>query len=345
MSVFLPEKLLTSLRSAPRRWLLTGAAGFIGSNLLEALLECGQEVVAIDNFSTGSRKNIDEVRSIVGTAATQRLRFIEGSVADARTVAGAMAGVDVVCHQAALGSVPRSVEDPLASNEANVTGFVTVLDAARRAGVRRIVYASSSSVYGDGARGDRPSTEDDIGKVLSPYAATKRANEVYADAFAQVYGLELVGLRYFNVFGPRQDPAGPYAAVIPRWVASILSGERCVINGDGQTTRDFCYVANVVQANLLAATVPGLSGAAVMNIAVGERTSLNELHGHLTAKLRTHTRDEPLPAEHAPFRPGDIRHSCADISRARSVLGYEPTHRVAEGLDSALGWYVVSLRR
>lgn len=328
----------------PARWLVTGAAGFIGSNLVETLLRAGQYVTGIDNFATGHRRNLDEIHRSVGAEAWSRLRFIEADIRDAVACREAVAGADHVLHQAALGSVPRSIAQPMPSFAANVEGFLQLLEAARAAGVRRFVYASSSSVYGD--HPDLPKVEARTGRVLSPYAATKAADELFAGTWARVYGIECVGLRYFNVFGPRQDPDGAYAAVVPRWVASLLKGEPVWINGDGETSRDFCYVANAVQANLRAAIAPALASPhEVFNVAVGERTTLNalfELIRDLLAK-----RDSALAGasvSYRAFREGDVRHSLADIGRARSMLGYAPTHRVGEGLAEAIDWYVSFVR-
>jgi UDP-N-acetylglucosamine 4-epimerase len=328
----------------PARWLVTGAAGFIGSNLVETLLRAGQQVTGVDNFATGHRRNLDEIHRSVGAEAWSRLRFIEADIRDAVACREAVDGADHVLHQAALGSVPRSIAQPMPSFAANVEGFLQLLEAARAAGVRRFVYASSSSVYGD--HPDLPKVEARTGRVLSPYAATKAADELFADTWARVYGIECVGLRYFNVFGPRQDPDGAYAAVVPRWVASLLKGEPVWINGDGETSRDFCYVANAVQANLRAAIAPALASPhEVFNVAVGERTTLNalfELIRDLLAK-----RDPALAgasASYRAFREGDVRHSLADIGRARSMLGYAPTHRVGEGLAEAIDWYVSFVR-
>ncbi|HEU5297420.1 MAG TPA: SDR family oxidoreductase [Burkholderiaceae bacterium] len=328
------------LRSRSRVWLVTGSAGFIGSNLLEALLGAGQTVVSIDNFATGHARNLDQVRAAVGDAAWSRHRFIEGDIADPDVCRRACEGVELVLHQAALGSVPRSIKDPLATHRANATGFINMLVAAKDAGVQRFVYAASSSTYGDSPT--LPKVEHVIGRPLSPYAVTKYLNELYADVFGRCYELATVGLRYFNVFGPRQDPDGAYAAVIPRWVASMLGGQPCVINGDGTTSRDFCFVANAVQANLRAALTsdPEAIGQ-VYNIAVGERTTLSELHALIADALR---RERPeivvLPPERAPFRAGDVRHSLADIGKAQRLLAYQPTHDVRQGLREALSWYV-----
>jgi len=330
-------RVRAELAADPRRWLVTGSAGFIGSHLVETLLGMGQEVVSLDNFATGFRRNLDEVAAAVGTDAARRHTFIEADLADLAACRAACQGVAVVLHQGALGSVPRSIEDPLATHATNATGFLNLLVAARDAGVARVVYASSSSIYGD--HPGLPKVEDAIGQPLSPYAVTKQVDELYADVFERAYGLPTVGLRYFNVFGPRQDPEGAYAAVIPRWVRAMLRAEPVEIHGDGETTRDFCHVDNVVQANLLAATTDGATGRAY-NVAVGERTSLNELHATI-AEL-AHERHPGLPvaaAIHDDFRPGDVRHSLADIARARTYLGYEPTHDLRTGLRASLPWY------
>jgi len=341
MSAF--EVALESMRTRPRRWLVTGVAGFIGSNLAQSLLEAGQSVVGVDNFATGHRANLDELRGLVGPQRWSQLRFHEGDVALPEVCLQALDGVDVVLHQAALGSVPRSIEDPLASNEANVTGTLALLEAARRAGVRRFVYASSSSVYGDSPT--LPKVEDQMGQLLSPYATTKLANELYAGVFGRLHGTETVGLRYFNVFGPRQDPEGAYAAVIPRWIAAMVRGDDVGINGTGETSRDFCYVKNVVQANLLAATVEDRAALnQVYNVAVGRRTTLNELFELLRERLAPrHPHLEGLKPVYGPFREGDVLHSLADTTRARQLLGYESTHSIEQGLDEALDWYERSL--
>ncbi len=333
------------LRAEPRSWLVTGAAGFIGSHLTEHLLALGQRVVGFDNLSTGSRRNLELVLQAAGGEASKRFRFEEGDLRDPSACARAVSGVDLVLHQAALGSVPRSIKDPLTSHEVNVTGFLRILEAARGAGLARIVYASSSSVYGDHPA--LPKVEEAVGCPLSPYAATKAADELYADAFGRSYGLELVGLRYFNVFGPRQDPDGPYAAVMPRWFAGLLGGGEVVLHGDGETSRDFCYVENVVQANLLAATAtdPAAMGQ-VYNVAYGARTTLSELFGLIRDEVAK-VRPEAALAEptRTDFRPGDVRHSLADIGKARRLLGYEPTHSVREGLALAAAWYAAAARR
>ena len=335
------QQVRAELQAAPRRWLVTGAAGFIGSNLVEALLRLGQEVVAMDNFATGHRRNLEQARAGAGEAGS--LRFVEGDIRDLDTCRRLCEGVDVVLHQAALGSVPRSLDDPLATNAANVTGFLNALLAARDGGVGRFVYAASSSTYGDHPA--LPRVEDRIGRPLSPYAVTKYVNELYASVFQRAYGVQTVGLRYFNVFGRRQDPDGAYAAVIPRWVAQMLRGEPCRIHGDGETSRDFCYVDNVVQANLLAATAPTEHTGEVYNVGCGEGTTLNRLHALLREGLaRRHAQVDIPGPEYADFRPGDVRHSVADITRIRTRLGYQPTHTAAQGLSEALAWYVDDLR-
>ena len=327
------------LRTVPRRWLITGVAGFIGSNLLESLLSLDQEVVGLDNFATGHRKNLDIVRSLVTTDQWSRFTFIEGDITDLEACRRAAANVDFVLHQAALGSVPRSLENPIRTNETNITGFLNMLVASRDAGVRRFVYAASSSTYGD--HPSLPKVEDRIGKPLSPYAVTKYVNELYADVFARSYGMSTVGLRYFNVFGPRQDPKGAYAAVIPKWFSSLLRGETVYVNGDGSTSRDFCFVANTVQANILAAVAEDPAAVnQVYNVALGDRTTLNELFQYirdLVAQTSPGVSDaEPV---YRDFRGGDVRHSQADVSKARTLLGYEPTHRVVEGLRLTSSWY------
>jgi len=338
----MPDALATcsaQLRARPMRWLVTGSAGFIGSHLLEALLRLGQHVVSVDNFATGHRSNLVDVERAVGESAWSRHRFDLADIADLDVCHRACDGVDVVLHEAALGSVPRSIEDPLKTHGANLTGFLNLLVAARDAKVQRFIYAGSSSVYGD--HPELPKREGAVGRPLSPYAVTKYADDLYAQVCASCYGLCTVGLRYFNVFGPRQDPEGAYAAVIPRWMAAALMGTPIVIYGDGQTSRDFCYVANVVQANLLAATVRDASVAGdVYNVAAGARTSLNDLYRMLRDILaETFPKIRVAPATHAGFRVGDVRHSQADISKAVRALGYTPTHDVAAGLRESLVWY------
>ena len=337
------QEVQASLRQRPRRWLVTGVAGFIGSNLLEALLTLDQQVIGLDNFATGYARNMDEVRQIVGAERSRNFTFIEGDIRNLDDCRRACAGVDIVLHQAALGSVPRSIEDPLATHAANVTGFVNMLVAARDAKVGRFVYAASSSTYGD--HPGLPKVEEVIGRPLSPYAVTKYANELYADVFARCYGVNSIGLRYFNIFGARQDPNGAYAAVIPRWIAQFIGRAPVYINGDGDTSRDFCYIENAIQANLLAATTDEPEALnQPYNVAVSERTTLNELFEMERALLVEHF---PWVGDARPhyreFRDGDVRHSQADISKARRLLGYAPTHRIQDGLKVAMGWYIKSL--
>jgi UDP-N-acetylglucosamine/UDP-N-acetylgalactosamine 4-epimerase len=339
------KTLEQSLQLVPKSWLVTGAAGFIGSNLLQALLRLNQRVVGLDNFSTGKQKNLEQVQELVTPEQWKRFRFIRGDIREILICREACKAVDFVLHQAALGSVTRSLEDPVQTHESNVTGFLNMLLASRDAQIKRFVYASSRSVYGD--HPGLPKVEDDLGNCLSPYALSKRIDELYANIFTQCYGTECIGLRYFNVFGPRQDPSGPYAAVIPKWIYSMLLNQPVQINGDGESSRDFCYVANVVQANLLAATTQNAEARnRVYNIAVGGRTTLNELFIMLREQLKRCdlpvSEVEPLYGE---FRPGDVRHSQADISSARRLLGYEPSHSITQGLDEAFEWYLANAPR
>lgn len=326
------EQVLAHLRGRRYRWLVTGAAGFIGSNLVEALLRLGQTVTGLDNFSTGFRHNLDAVRALAGEAATGCFRFIEGDLRALDDCRAACEGVDFVLHEAALGSVQRSIEDPLLTNASNVTGFLHMLVAARDAGVKRFIYAASSSTYGD--HPVLPKTEAVIGNPLSPYAVTKYVNELYADVFHRRYGFDSIGLRYFNVFGPRQNPNGAYASVVPKWLSALAGGEEVVINGDGETSRDFCFIDNVVQANLLAALTEDAAALnQVYNVAFGGRTTLNELFGVMRDLL---AEECPSVRERQPvyagFRDGDVRHSQADITKAATLLGYVPTHDVMSGL-------------
>jgi UDP-N-acetylglucosamine/UDP-N-acetyl-alpha-D-glucosaminouronate 4-epimerase len=307
------------------------------------LLQAGQNVVALDNFATGHQRNFDEVARKLPEAFGAQFRFIEGDIRDREACAAAVAGADYVLHQAALGSVPRSIADPLTSHDVNITGFLNMLDAARQAGARRFVYAASSSTYGDSL--ELPKREEKIGNPLSPYAATKLANEIYAAVYARTYGFKATGLRYFNVFGPRQDPNGAYAAVIPKWTAAMIEGQPVTINGDGQTSRDFCYVANAVQANIRAALAPDEVQGEVFNVAVGERTSLRELFSKLGEALERHQVHYGLEPVMSEFRPGDVRHSLADIGKARELLGYEPTHRIGRGIEEAMPWYLDFFRK
>lgn len=327
----------TLLSQRRAHWLVTGAAGFIGSHLVETLLKAGQHVRGLDNFATGYRHNLDDIRARVGEAAWTNFSFIEADIRDRATCAAAVEGIDHVLHQAALGSVPRSIADPLTTHDVNATGFANMIDAARLAGVGSFVFASSSSVYGD--EPTLPKVEDRVGRVLSPYALSKLHNELVAGIYARSYGFASTGLRYFNVFGPRQDPEGAYAAVIPRWTAAMIAGEEVVINGDGQTSRDFCYVANAVQANLRAALSPQAGEARLLNVAYGERTTLNQLFGLLRDGLGTLGHAYDRAATHADFRAGDVRHSLADIGAAQAAIGYASTHSLGEGLREALPWY------
>ena len=333
------------LRQRPRRWLITGVAGFIGSNLLETLLKLDQEVVGLDNFASGYARNLEQVREAVGPKAWRNFTNIEGDIRDLSVCRRACAGVDFVLHHAALGSVPRSIEDPLATHEVNVTGFVNMLIATRDARVSRFVYAASSSTYGD--HPGLPKVEEAIGKPLSPYAVTKYVNELYADVFARCYGVTSIGLRYFNIFGPRQDPDGAYAAVIPRWIAQLVGRQPLYINGDGATSRDFCYVENAIQANLLSATTETPEALnQVYNVAVAERTTLLELFELERALLSDHfpwVRDSR--PHYREFRAGDVLHSQADISKAERLLAYAPTHRIRDGLREAIHWYAGNLPR
>lgn len=320
-------------------WLVTGAAGFIGSNLVETLLRLDQRVVGLDNFSTGKRANLEQVRAAVSEAQWKGLRFVEADIRSMQDCRDACAGVDVVLHQAALGSVPRSIDDPVTSNENNVTGFLHMLTAARDAGVSRFVYAASSAAYGDHPA--LPKVEANIGNQLSPYAVTKYVNELYAGVFARCYGFRSIGLRYFNVFGPRQDPDGPYAAVIPKWIAAMLRGEEVYINGDGSTARDFCYVDNAVQANLLAGmTRDEAATDQIYNVAVNAQTSLTELFGMIRTQLAGKVPHlGSLQPVHRDFRRGDVRFSLADIGKAHRLLNYQPAWRVEEGLQKTVNWY------
>jgi UDP-N-acetylglucosamine 4-epimerase len=336
------SELTKSMTAEPSRWLITGVAGFIGSNLLEQLLKLGQTVVGLDNFMTGYQKNLDMVRDIVGPEAWSRFTFIEGDIRDIETCHAACKGVQHVLHEAALGSVPRSIDDPLLSNSCNITGYLHMLVAARDAGVKSFVYAASSSTYGDSP--ELPKVEDKIGSPLSPYAVTKYVDELYADVFHRCYGFSSVGLRYFNVFGQRQDPYGAYAAVIPQWFASLIKQETVFVNGDGETSRDFCYIDNVVQANLLASFAQGDASNKIYNVAFGQRTTLNELFGLIKEEVARH-KPEVVGAEcvHRDYRAGDVRHSLADISRAQTLLGYNPQFDVRQGLRLAGDWYAANL--
>lgn len=344
------ESLQERLRAECHTWLITGVAGFIGSNLLETLLKLDQRVVGLDNFVTGHRHNLDEVRLSVAAAQWEKFQFIEGDICEIDVCKKAMTficenesfAVEYVLHQAALGSVPRSLADPLTTNKNNISGFLTVLIAARDANVKSFTYAASSSTYGD--HPGLPKVEDTIGSPLSPYAVTKYVNEIYADVFARCYGFPTIGLRYFNVFGKRQDPNGAYAAVIPKWTQAMIRGEIVAINGDGETSRDFCYIDNTVQANLLAATVERSQARnQVYNVAVSGRTTLNQLYALLRENLAVNGIEYCRSPEYCDFRGGDVRHSQADITKAEDLLGYVPKYSVASGLRNAVSWYMKNL--
>ncbi|HJD43660.1 MAG TPA: Vi polysaccharide biosynthesis UDP-N-acetylglucosaminuronic acid C-4 epimerase TviC [Candidatus Paenalcaligenes intestinipullorum] len=333
------EQLLTCLQNQRHMWLVTGCAGFIGSNLVEMLLRHNQQVRGLDNFATGHAYNLEEVRVAVGEECWQNFQFVEGDIRDADTCQAACEGVEYVLHQAALGSVPRSLANPATTNQVNIDGTLNMMVAARDAQVKGFVYAASSSTYGD--HPGLPKVEDRIGKPLSPYAVTKYVNELYADVFKRSYNFNSVGLRYFNVFGRRQDPNGAYAAVIPKWIAAMIAGQPITINGDGETSRDFCYIDNVVQANLLAAFAQGEAAEAqVYNVAVSGRTTLNQLYEYLKSELLSQGRSYDLAPEYGDFRPGDVRHSQADISKAKTLLGYEPAFTIQQGIHAAMPWYL-----
>ena len=333
------DEVRSALQNQSHTWLITGVAGFIGSHLLEELLQLGQRVVGIDNFSTGREINLQQVQAIVGDENWSRFTLIKGDICDLDTCQKAVSGVDYVLHQAALGSVPRSIENPIRTHESNVNGFLNMLEAVRLAKVKTFVYAASSSTYGD--HPGLPKQEDLIGNPLSPYAVTKYVNELYANVYTRVYGVNTVGLRYFNVFGPRQDPNGAYAAVIPKWCDMLKRHEVCHINGDGETSRDFCYVKNAVQMNLLAALTEDQDAKnQVYNVAVGDRTTLNQLFSAIRERL---AEDDASVLGQEPnyrdFRAGDVRHSQADISKAQTLLGYQPTHRISDGLTETVRWF------
>lgn len=341
------EEIQVNLRAASKTWLVTGVAGFIGSNLLETLLKLDQHVVGLDNFSTGFQRNLDEVKESVTEAQWQRFQFVEGDICDLDTCKSVMkhatnGDINYVLHQAALGSVPRSIDDPIKTNKSNIDGFLNMLVAAKEASVESFTYAASSSTYGDHPA--LPKVEENIGNPLSPYAVTKYVNELYASVFARVYGFKTIGLRYFNVFGPRQNPDGAYAAVIPKWSAAMIKGEPVLINGDGETSRDFSFVANAVQLNILAATASDEVKGEIYNMALGDRTSLNELFDGIKNALKANQiqyNDEPV---YQDFRPGDVRHSQAEISKAKTKLGFSPSHRIIEGIYDAMPWYVDKIK-
>lgn len=336
------QDALDHIKREPGTWLITGCAGFIGSNLLEALLAMDQHVIGLDDFSTGHQHNLDEVQAAVSDEQWARFVFHQGDIRDLSTCRRALKGVNYVLHQAALGSVPRSLADPINTDSVNVSGFLNMLVAARDEGVSSFVYAASSSTYGDHEA--LPKVEDRIGRPLSPYAVTKFVNELYADVFARSYGFGSVGLRYFNVFGKRQDPEGAYAAVIPKWIAAMIRGDDVVINGDGQTSRDFCHIDNVVQANILAAMAQPGGVNQVYNVACSARTTLEELFDYLSRALANNGIDYGKAPVYGDFRAGDVRHSEADINKARELLGYEPLHDIVRGIEVSMPWYTQFLR-
>jgi UDP-N-acetylglucosamine 4-epimerase len=335
------QTVCEQLKGAPKTWLITGIAGFIGSNLLETLLKLDQKVVGLDNFATGHQHNLDEVKGCVSEAQWSNFNFIEGDIRQFVDCQTACNGVDYVLHQAALGSVPRSIVDPITTNDTNISGFLNMLTAARDAHVSSFSYAASSSTYGD--HPGLPKVEENIGNPLSPYAVTKYVNELYADVFARSYAFKAIGLRYFNVFGQRQDPNGAYAAVIPKWTASMIAGDDVFINGDGETSRDFCFIENTVQANILAATAPEEAKNQVYNVAVGDRTTLNDLYAAIQAALLENSINYAKPAVYREFRAGDVRHSQASIAKIQQALGYMPEYPIAEGIQLAMRWYVNNL--
>lgn len=340
------EKVKTQLKAKPKVWLVTGVAGFIGSNLLETLLLLDQEVLGLDNFSTGYKHNLEQVKDLVTRAQWEKFTFIEGDICDYAVCETALTfggrSVDYVLHQAALGSVPRSIADPIATNSANISGFLNILTASKEANVSSFTYAASSSTYGDHPA--LPKVEENIGKPLSPYAVTKYVNELYASVFASTYGFNAVGLRYFNVFGKRQNPNGDYAAVIPKWTSTMINGDELFINGDGQTSRDFCFIENTIQMNLLAAMAPDEAKNQVYNVALGDRTSLIDLFKMIKKSLQINgvsVSSDPIFQE---FRAGDVRHSQADISKAKKMLGYIPEYKISQGISKSMPWYIEFLQ-
>ena len=332
------QTVCEQLKQAPKTWLVTGVAGFIGSNLLETLLKLDQKVVGLDNFATGHQYNLDEVQSLVKPEQWANFKFYVGDIRNFEDCQKACVGVDYVLHEAALGSVPRSIADPITTNAANITGFLNMLTAARDAEVKSFTYAASSSTYGDHPA--LPKVEENIGKPLSPYAVTKYVNELYADVFAKTYGFKAIGLRYFNVFGKRQDPNGAYAAVIPKWTAAMIAGDDVFINGDGETSRDFCFIDNTVQANILAATANDEAKNQVYNVAVGDRTTLNDLFNAIKAALNENGVTYAKEPVYRDFRAGDVRHSQASIEKIKNLLGYEPEFVIFQGIAKAMPWYV-----
>jgi UDP-N-acetylglucosamine 4-epimerase len=337
------DKIREKLKISPKTWLITGVAGFIGSNLLETLLTLDQKVVGLDNFSTGYQRNLDEVKSEVGSERWARFTFIDGDIRNINDCEKAVESVDYVLHQAALGSVPRSISDPTTTNEVNISGFLNMLMAARDKKVSSFTYAASSSTYGD--HPELPKREDNIGNPLSPYAVTKYVNELYANVFSRTYDFKSIGLRYFNVFGKRQDPDGAYAAVIPKWTSSMINGEKVFINGDGETSRDFCFIENTVQMNILAATASDDAKNQVYNVAVGDRTTLNDLFQAIKLSLISNDIPVDLEPTYRDFRVGDVRHSQADISKAEDYLGYAPEFKITEGIAKGMPWYKLFLEK
>jgi UDP-N-acetylglucosamine 4-epimerase len=340
------EQIKAELLTSPKTWLVTGVAGFIGSNLLEHLLKLNQKVVGLDNFSTGHQHNLDEVKSLVTTAQWQGFCFIEGDIRNYQDCETALSnngeGIDYVLHQAALGSVPRSIADPIATNTVNITGFLNILQAAKEASVKSFTYAASSSTYGD--HPTLPKVEENIGNPLSPYAVTKYVNELYAGVYAKTYNFNTIGLRYFNVFGQRQDPNGAYAAVIPKWTAAMIKGEDVFINGDGETSRDFCFIENTVQMNILAATAKDGAKDEVYNVAVGDRTTLNDLFSAIKTALTKNDINVLLEPTYRDFRAGDVKHSQADISKAKDSLSYAPKFKISDGIEKAMFWYIHNVK-
>ena len=332
------EEIKTEILNNPKTWLITGVAGFIGSNLLESLLKLNQKVIGLDNFATGHHYNLDEVENSVQKEQWSHFKFINGDIRSYDDCKLAVKDVDYVLHQAALGSVPRSIEDPITSNAANITGFLNILDAAKEEKVKSFTYAASSSTYGDHTA--LPKVEENIGNPLSPYAVTKYVNELYAGVYARTYGFKTIGLRYFNVFGKRQDPNGAYAAVIPKWTASMINGQDVFINGDGETSRDFCFIENTIQMNVLAATAKDEAKDTVYNVAVGDRTTLNELYKAIQVALKECGIEVTQEPVYRDFRPGDVRHSQANISKAVGALGYSPEYKIFQGISKAMPWYV-----
>ena len=334
------DESINFLKENSKTWLITGVAGFIGSNLLETLLKLNQNVIGLDNFSTGHRSNLEKVKSLLGEERYKKFHLIEGDIRNLDVCVKSAKDVDFVLHQAALGSVPRSIEDPIETNSVNISGFVNMLVASQRCNVKKFVYAASSSTYGD--HPGLPKIEEEIGKPLSPYAVTKVANELYADVFYKVYGIKSIGLRYFNIFGPRQDPNGAYAAVIPKWTSRIFNESVVKINGDGKTSRDFCYIDNAVQANILSALTDNEDAInQVFNVAYGERTSLDDLYEKIKKLALTHNSDLKIkPAEYLEFRPGDVKHSLANIDKAKKLLGYSPQFSLDHGLNISIPFYL-----